>query len=250
MATLSAHLGYLFSDLPLEHRFAMARNSGFTCVEHPAPFSIPVARLRDLLEDNGLKIAQISSGMGKQGEKGLASLPGREEEFRDDFARALDYAEEVGCPFVHAMAGVNGDNATYLNNLDVALKLAEDRKPELLIEAISAATVEGYFMSDIATLIELAKERGFKVLIDTFHACVTGYNPAEEIKRAGASLGHVHIADFPGRAEPATGTIDFAAVLDALRTPSFSGAIGFEYIPSGPSHLDWLPQWRRMLSDG
>ncbi|MCJ7873379.1 TIM barrel protein [Phaeobacter sp. J2-8] len=247
MATLSAHLGYLFPDLPLEQRFPRARDSGFTCVEHPAPFAIPAATLRGILDDTGLKIAQISSGMGQQGEKGLASLPGREAEFHDDFARALDYAEDIHCPFVHAMAGVNGTMATYLNNLDVAQKLSENRAPNLLIEAISDATVAGYFMSDIATLIALAQERGFKVLIDTFHTCATGYDPAEALLRAGASLGHVHIADFPGRAEPATGTIDFAAVHDALHNLSYAGAIGFEYVPSGPNHLDWLPQWGQMF---
>ncbi|MBT0958919.1 TIM barrel protein [Alphaproteobacteria bacterium KMM 3653] len=249
MATLSAHLGYLFPDLPLEQRFLRARDSGFTCVEHPAPFSIPAETLRGILDGNGLKIAQISSGMGQQGEKGLASLPGREAEFRDDFARALDYAEGIHCPFVHAMAGVNGTMATYLNNLDVAQKLSENRAPELLIEAISNTTVPGYFMSDIATLLALAQERGFKVSIDTFHACATGYDPAEALLRAGASLGHVHVADYPGRAEPETGTIDFAAMHDALRSLPYCGAIGFEYVPSGPSHLDWLPWWKQKFGD-
>ncbi|WP_394199295.1 TIM barrel protein [Litoreibacter albidus] len=246
-STLSAHLGYLFTNLPLMDRFSKARGAGFDCVEHPAPFDISPSEMVDLLETNGLKMAQISSGMGRSGEKGLASLPDREDEFKEGFSRALDYAEHIGCPFVHAMAGVKGDETTYLKNIDVAQKLSEGRTPELLIEAISSATVPDYFMSDVDRLLDLATSRKFKVLIDTFHACAMQCDPADAIRRAGSALGHVHIADFPGRAEPGTGTTNFQGILSALDAIAFSGAIGFEYVPSGQHHLNWMTKWTAHL---
>ncbi len=242
----SAHLGYLFTELPLEQRFAAANAAGFEAVEHPAPFAIPASRMRDLLHAHGLRMAQITSGMGNAGEKGITCLPGREVEFRDGYARALDYAEAIDCPFVHPMAGVGGEAATYQANVEVAVQLAEARKPRVLVEAISDAAVPGYHMAHIDDLLALARrlEGRVSVLIDTFHATADGHDPAAALIAAGQYLGHVHIADAPGRHEPATGRIDFAAVLNTLADLKFKGAIGFEYLPSGPDHLGWLPEWR------
>jgi hydroxypyruvate isomerase len=245
--SFSAHLGYLFADLPLERRFAAARAAGFEAVEHPAPFAIAPADLRGLLDENGLRLVQITSGLGKGAEKGIASLPGREAEFRDGFARALDYAEAVGCGFVHPMAGLGGDAAAYRANLDMAVRLAEGRGPRVLVEAISATAVPGYFMAHVEDLLALAQgfDGRIKLLIDSFHAKADGHDPAEAILAAGSLLGHVHIADFPGRHEPSTGVIDFTRVLAALDEIGFLGAIGFEYLPSGADHLSWLPEWQR-----
>lgn len=244
----SAHLGYLFTDLPLEQRFAAARTAGFEAVEHPAPFNIAPPRMRELLEANGFQMAQITSGMGNAGEKGIACLPGREAEFRESYTRALDYAETVGCPFVHPMAGVGGNEATYRENIEVAVRLTEGRSPRVLIEAISGAAVPGYHMAHIDDLLALAGslEGRISVLIDTFHATADGHNPAETIAAAGHFLAHVHIADFPGRHEPTTGDVDFVSVFNALNDIGFMGSIGFEYLPSKADHLSWLPEWRNI----
>ncbi|WP_114965778.1 TIM barrel protein [Alkalilacustris brevis] len=244
----SAHLGYLFTDLRLEQRFAAARAAGFDAVEHPDPTALPPARLRALLGENGLRLAQMTSGTGNPGEKGLASLPGREAEFRDGFARALDYAEGVECPFVHPMAGVGGDAATYRRNIEAAAALCEGRRPRLLAEAISEAAVPGYFMASVDTLLSLAADMDgrLSVLIDTFHACASGCDPVAALRAAAPWLGHVHIADHPGRGEPGTGAIAFEPVLATLYELRFSGAVGFEYHPTGPDHLNWLPDWASM----
>jgi len=242
----SAHLGYLFTEVPLDQRLAAAAEAGFEAVEHPAPFAIPASRMRELLDENGLRMAQITSGMGTAGEKGTACLPGREAEFRDGYARALDYAEAIDCPFVHPMAGVGGEDSTYRANVGAAVRLAEGRKPRVLVEAISNAAVPGYHMAHIDELLTLAQAMSgqISVLIDTFHATADGHDPAAAILAAAPFLGHVHIADAPGRHEPATGKIDFATVFNTLADLEFKGAIGFEYLPSGPDHLGWLPTWR------
>lgn len=242
----SAHLGYLFTDLPLEARFGAARQAGFEAVEHPSPFQIPADRLRALLSGHGLVMAQITSGMGAAGEKGIASLPGREAEFRDGFARALDYAEAIGCPLVHVMAGTDGDTATYRVNLEVAVRLAEGRVPRVLIEAISHAAVPGYVMSRVEDLLDMAAAfpGQIGVLVDSFHAKSGDWDPAAAILAAGDALAHVHVADAPGRHEPGSGDIDFAAFWDAIARCGYRGAIGFEYLPSGSDNLSWLPDWR------
>lgn len=246
MIRFSAHLGYLFTDLPLKRRFAAAAAAGFEAVEHPAPFAIPASQMARLLSDHGLHMAQITSGMGAAGEKGIASLTGREDEFRDSYARALDYAEQIGCPFVHPMAGIGGDRATYLRNLDVAQTLCETRAPDLLIEAISIAAVPDYHLCHMDDLLALAAARPLRVLVDSFHARADGHDPATILRRAGSSLGHLHVADHPGRNEPDSGDLDFTSVLNALTDLGYGGAVGFEYLPEATDHLNWMPQWRGM----
>lgn len=247
----SAHLGYLFTDLPLERRFAAAAAVGFEAVEHPAPFAIAATQMLSLLQDNNLVMAQITSGSGNPGEKGLAALAGREDEFRDGFARALDYAEAIECPFVHPMAGVGGDNRTYRSNMDFAIRSSQARAVRVLVEAISPAAVPGYFMSQIDSLLALARTAAGEigVLIDTFHAKVDGREPAAALRAAGPFLSHVHVADYPGRHQPATGNLDFSAVFQTLADLNYQGAVGFEYVPEGSMHLDWLPEWRELRSN-
>lgn len=241
---LSAHIGYLFTDVPLEARPAAARAAGFDAVEHPAPFAIAAPELRAILTDLGLGLAQITSGMGAAGEKGLASLPGREAEFRDGYARALDYAEEAGSPFVHAMAGVNGDDVTYRANIEAAMRMAEGRRPQVLIEAISHRAVSGYHLHRLSQLLQMGRDYpALRLLIDTYHATANNEDPLTAIAAAGGQLGHIHIADFPGRAEPGSGALDFTPLFAALKAADYAGAIGFEYIPSGDGHLGWMPSF-------
>ncbi|SMO93155.1 hydroxypyruvate isomerase family protein [Paracoccus laeviglucosivorans] len=255
MNRLSAHIGYLYADLPLAERLAAAAHDGFTAVEHPGPYDIPAPQMRQRLNDLGLTFAQITSGMGGPGEKGLACLPGRETEFRAGFQRALDYAQQIGCPFVHPMAGVVQGSwldaaGTYQANLGWALEQADAAGMRVLIEAI---TIPGYFMG---TLEAAAKTQDAfagrpALLIDSYHAAVLDTDPAQWIAANAARIGHVHMADHPGRHEPGTGRIDFAAMLSALQAAGYGGAIGFEYIPSitTTESTRFLAGWKRLLPD-
>ncbi len=247
MTRLSAHIGYLYTELPLAGRLAAAAADGFTAVEHPEPWGIPAAEMRARCADLGLAFAQLSSGMGEAGEKGLAALPGREEAFRRDVLRALDYAEEIGCPYLHPMAGLGGEAETYRRNLDWALRAAEGRL-RLLVEAI---TLPGYHMArlDQALALRAGLGPGVTLLFDSYHAAVLGEDAAGWIAAHGESIGHVHIADHPGRHQPGSGVLDFGALRAALSATGYSGAIGFEYVPDGQEHLaflaDWLPPFEQ-----
>ena len=257
MNRLSAHLGYLYTELPLAERLAAAARDGFTAVEHPAPYAIAAPEMRRRLGDLGLGFAQITSGMGNPGEKGLAALPGREDDFRAGFLRARDYAAEVGIPFVHPMAGVPGvapsDSPgwaeTYHANIAWSLTQLDGFDQRLLVEAI---TIPGYAMPSLAAAIALqdAYPGAIALLLDSFHAATLGEDAPAWIAVHGARIGHVHIADHPGRHEPGTGRLDFAALLGALAKAPYGGAIGFEYIPSTSTaeSLRFLPGWIAALS--
>lgn len=253
MNRLSAHIGYLYTELPLADRLAAAARDGFTAVEHPGPYDIPAAEMRRRLDDLGLSFSQITSGMGREGEKGLACLAGREAEFRVGFDRALDYAQAIGCPYVHPMAGVVEGGwldagEVYRANLGWALERCEGSGVRLLVEAI---TIPGYYMGTLTAAAELqdAFAGRLDLLFDSYHAAVLGEDPAAWVAAHATRIGHVHIADHPGRHEPGTGTVDFAVLLSALAGAGYRGAIGFEYIPSTTTteSARFLSRWKRSL---
>lgn len=257
MKLLSAHIGYLYTELPLPDRLAAAARDGFTAVEHPEPYAVQAAEMRLRLDDLGLAFAQITSEMGdsRRGEKGLAALPGREADFRAGFDRALDYAVTVKCPFIHPMAGVPGLDAdpaevqtTYRGNIAWALARCAGSGVRLLVEAI---TIPGYAMATLGQAAALQDDFDgrLSLLLDSYHAATLGIDPAAWVAANPARVGHVHIADHPGRHEPGTGRIDFPGLLTALRDAGYAGAIGFEYIPAQNTmnSVRFLPDWKREL---
>jgi hydroxypyruvate isomerase len=221
------------------------------------------------LSDAGMRFSQMGAAGGdaSRGEKGLVALPGREGEFRDALRRALDYAEAIGCPLVHPMAGVvtgadTGDRdrdrdrdyaeATYRANLGYAVEECRGRPLSILIEAISDKVVPGYFVSRLDQALRLADTVApgeITLLADSFHAASDGIDLKAFVAAHAGRIGHVHIADFPGRHEPGSGGLDFAELLKTLVHSGYKGAIGFEYVPSRPTDetLGWMPSWKTLL---
>lgn len=254
MIRLSAHIGYLYADLPLAERPAAAARDGFTAIEHPEPWALPAAEMRALITDLGLTFTQVTSGMGNPatGEKGLAALPGREGDFRRGFDRAANYALGVGAGFVHPMAGLAPEDdpearRVYAGNLAWAMDRLRGTGLKLLVEAI---TIPGYHLGSLAYASEVQDRFGAAQLFDTYHAAALGADPAAWIATNAARICHVHIADHPGRHQPGTGSLDFPRILTALRSTGYAGAIGFEYIPSVATteSAAFLPEWRVLLT--
>jgi 2-dehydrotetronate isomerase len=254
MNRLSAHIGYLYADLPLADRPVAAARDGFTAIEHPEPWEMPAVEMSALIRDLELTFIQVTSGMGDptRGEKGLAALPGREADFRRGFDRAVDYALGVGAGFVHPMAGLAPADdpearGVYAANLDWAAERIGGTGLTLLIEAIS---IPGYHLAALNYASEVQDRFGAAQLFDTYHAATLGADPATLIAANAARIGHVHIADYPGRHEPGTGTLDFPRILAALQQASYARAIGFEYLPSCPTteSATFLPGLKALLS--
>ena len=254
MPRFAANLTMMYNEHAFLDRFAACARDGFRAVEYLFPYEHPAAEIRARLDGNGLVQALFNAPPGDwaAGERGLASLPGREDEFRRSVETALDYARTIGNDKLHVMAGLvgmDGDRArhheTYLRNLAWAAEAAHGDGIQILIEPINQRDMPGYFLNRQDEGQAICREVGapnLRVQFDCYHCQIVEGDLAMKLKRDFAGIGHIQIAGVPERHEPDIGELNYPylfALIDAL---GYDGWIGCEYRPkAGTSEgLGWL----------
>lgn len=254
MPRFAANLSMMYNEHAFLDRFAAAAADGFQAVEYLFPYEHPAAELRARLDANGLTQALFNAPPGDwaAGERGLASLPGREAEFRDAVGRALEYAGVIGNDRVHVMAGLvpaNADRAryraTYLENVAFAAKAAAAQGVTIVLEPINTRDMPGYFLNRQDDAQAICKEVGaanLKVQFDCYHCQIVEGDIAMKLKRDMPGIGHIQIAGVPERHEPDLGELNYPYLFDLIDTLGYQGWIGCEYRPrAGTSAgLGWL----------
>lgn len=252
MLRLNAHLGYQFTEFDPLERFAQAAKAGFKAVEWPAVYAHDPAQLREIIDRHCLQWVQVTLPFGdtRKGEKGVAALPGREDEFAAGLNEAIRYARVLGARWIHPMAGVVSAwdevaRATYLKNVRRAVETAADNGLGTLIEVIGSGEVPGYAMCDYRRADEVCDEIGaesLRLLLDTYHAQIVTGDATTLVEEWTGRIGHVQIADVPGRHEPGTGNIDFARLFSLLENTGYDAWVGCEYKPQNGTWagLDYL----------
>ena len=250
MLRFAANLSFMYGEYAFPDRFAAAAKDGFTGVEYLFPYEFPAQQLSAWLKANGLVQVLFNAPPGdwSAGERGLASLPGKEAEFRAAIYTALEYAQALSCPRVHVMAGVNtGVRSTFVDNLAWAAELAVPAGIELLIEPINPRDMPGYFLNRQDEAHSIVNEIGspaLKVQMDLYHCQIVEGDVSMKLRKylGDKSVGHLQIASVPDRNEPDRGELNCDYVLDLIDQLGFDGWIGCEYRPkAGTSEgLSWL----------
>ncbi|MET0293169.1 MAG: TIM barrel protein [Steroidobacteraceae bacterium] len=253
MLRLAANLSTLFPERTLAERFDAAAAAGFRAVEMQFPYALSPAEVRARLDASGQELVLFNAppGDAARGERGLAGLPDREAEFRDSFALALDYAGATGCPRIHVMAGLQIDadsRAEQLDRFRDNLAFACDRAAEVgvtvMIEPINPVDVPGYLLRDNATAVALMDalvRPNLRLQYDFYHQQIIAGDLARRFDALIDRIGHVQIADNPGRHEPGTGEISYDWLLAHVSASAYDGWVGCEYLPSSGQGgaLDW-----------
>ena len=257
MIKLSANLSFLFTELPFEKRFNAASNLGFKAVEFLFPYNYKINNLKSWLGDANIKLILFNSYPGniKNGEKGIACLIGRENEFREKFNLALEYAEQLSCPFIHIMPGIESNPANknkyrdiFKKNLYYAANLSERKNITILIEAINNRDIPNYhlnFVSDAIDIIEELKHPSLKLQLDLYHAQIMSGNITSIIKNSITHTKHIQIAAPPLRHEPDKGEINYPFIFNTIEELNYEGYIGCEYNPSTNTQdsLQWAKNY-------
>ncbi|WP_151637380.1 2-oxo-tetronate isomerase [Noviherbaspirillum aerium] len=244
MPKFAANLTMMFNEVPFLERFSAAADAGFTAVEFLFPYEHPAEDISRALKDNGLQnvLFNMPPGAWAEGERGLASLPGREEEFREGIDKAIRYAQELGTPMLHVMSGLlpaGGDRgvarATYVANLRQACAEAARHNITILIEPINTRDIPGYFLNTQAEAHAIREEIGapnLKVQMDFYHVQIVEGDIAMKVRRYLPHIGHIQIAGVPERNEPDTGEINYPYLFKLLDEVGYGGWLGCEYRPA------------------
>ena len=245
MPKLAANLSMMFNEVPFLDRFDAAAKAGFTAVEFLFPYEWPAAELKRRLAANGLTQALFNMPPGDwaNGERGLASLPGRVQEFRDNVAKALDYAEILDCKLVHCMAGIPPAGthpvtaaALFASNVAWAAEQAHKAGRRLALEPINHRDMPGYHLNTMAQGAAVVDALGIDrvgLQFDIYHCQTTEGDVTKRMEALFGRIVHMQIADVPARNEPGTGEIGWGFVLRRIDELGYTGWVGCEYRPKG-----------------
>jgi len=275
MPRFAANLSMLYNEHAFLDRFAAAAADGFEGVEYLFPYAFDAADIAARLRDHGLQQVLFNAPPGDwdAGERGLACLPGREAEFRQGFARALDYAQALDCPRIHVMAGLAPAGAerarlqaTYEANLAWAAEQAAADGRQVLIEPINPRDIPGFFLNTQAEAHRIVQALGapnLRVQFDLYHAQIVEGDVAMKIRQylPTGRVGHFQIAGVPLRHEPDHGELFHPYLFEVIDEVSaacgWQGWVGCEYRPRrGPvadgtsAGLGWLKAWRDAQAQG
>ncbi len=243
MLRFTPNLTMLFTEHAFLDRFAAARDAGFTHVELQFPYAHPPEAVAGAARRAGVEVVlfNLPAGDWRGGERGIAALAGREGEFRAGVDQALRYAEALGTQKLNALAGVvpaakRREALDVLDaNLRVAVEALQTRGVSLVVEAINGYDVPGFLLQvagDLEAVLQRLEPLEARMQLDVYHLQRSQGELVGTITRHLPRIGHVQIADVPGRHEPGTGEIRYDFVLDALEGLGYEGFVGLEYLPA------------------
>ncbi len=254
MPRFSANLSTLFREYAPLDRCRAAAEAGFRAVEFQFPYDLDLGALAGAIGEFGhaVSVINVPAGDLMNGGEGTAAVPGREAEFRDGVALAAEYVTEIGARSVNVLAGCPSPErgreacrATLAGNLRHAADTLGRVGVRVVVEAINDIDRPGFLLprvADVAELLEAVDHPNVAIEFDLYHVETIGDPIVETLERFRDLVGHVQFADVPGRHEPGTGRIDFAAAFAAIDASGYDGFVAAEYFPEGRTEdgLGWF----------
>jgi hydroxypyruvate isomerase len=246
MPRFSANLSFLFQEHGFLDRFEAAARCGFKAVEYMSPYDHPAQEIASRLTDNGLTQALFNLPLGNfdKGERGLACLPGREDDFKRSADVAVRYAKALNCKTVNCLAGIRPSEvsheaaiATLTANLAFAAEQLAREGILLVLEPINHFDIPGYLInrsSEGMAMLDALNHPNLKLQYDIYHM------------QRMEGIGHIQIADNPGRHEPGTGELNFPFLLAEIDRLGYQGWVGCEYRPKAATAegLGWMKDYK------
>ena len=254
----SANISILFKEAPFLDRFGRARDAGFSAVEFWWPgHEADIGDVDRAVKSAGLDVALFNFDAGDMpaGDRGLISDPEREEQFRENVPVALELARSLGCGRLNILAGHEIEGIEREMQLDFAsenVRLAADAAAEhgigVVVEAVNTFENGPYLLYTTEQAVEFVQSVGREnvwIQHDFYHMQRMEGNLVANLREHFDHIGHVQIADSPGRGEPGTGEIHYPFVLGELVRIGYEGYVGLEYNPTTETteeSLAWLPR--------
>src|SRR5262245_34082733 len=251
MPRLAANLAYMFTERPLIERFGAAAAAGFKAVELQFPYDHPPSAIKAALQQHGLTQLGVNTAVGsRQGDCGLAAVPGREPEWEAVFRQALDYVVAIGGSAIHCMTGKAAPeqrpaaDKVFVSNLTRAAEAAAEKNITLLIEPINTRDRPDYYLSRVehaADVIARIGKPNVKIQYDLYHVQIMQRDLIRRFEKHQPLIGHIQIAAVPSRQEPDLGEVNHVTVFAELDRLGYRGWVAGEYRPKGRTEdgLGW-----------
>ncbi|MBI2466887.1 MAG: TIM barrel protein [Candidatus Rokubacteria bacterium] len=261
MIRYAANLTLLFNETPFLERFGRAAAAGFRAVEFLFAHNVEQDGVERELRRHGLELVLFDPEAGDfaAGDRGYLCDPARRDHLQKTIDDAIATAKRLGCRRLNVLAGnrVEGsfDDAmrrTVVENLKTAAPRARAAGMTLLIEALNTWESPRYFLDRSRLGLEIVREvsePNVRFQYDAYHMQRMEGQLIETLTKNLQWIGHVQIADVPGRHEPGTGEVNYRNLLAALEAAGYDGYVGLEYRPSGKTEdsLAWLPREARSV---
>jgi hydroxypyruvate isomerase len=257
MLRFAASVNLMFNEVPLPERFAAAKAAGFDAVEVQYPYAMAIDDMRAAIVGADVEVILMNTPQGdaSAGERGLGALPGREADFEEAFAKALDYANAADCKMIHVTAGVPPADAEpakidriLIRNLKAALAASADSGVTLLVETLNHRDFPGYHVVKFAharRLIEAVADPRLGFQLDLYHRQINDGDLEHALRDYIDIARHIQIAGAPARNEPDTGEINYRHLFAVIEELGWRGWIGAEYRPKGETVAGL--GWRKSL---
>lgn len=254
MPKFAANISMLFGEFDFIARFSAAAKAGFAGVEYVGPYAFSKQQVAEALHTNKLKqvLFNLPPGNWDAGERGIGCLPDRVGEFQDGVGKSIDYAKALDCTMINCLAGivpptVTRDKAwaTLAANLNFASKALKQEGIQLIVEPINRFDIPGFLLNTSAegiAMIDAAATDNLKLQYDIYHMQRMEGELAATMTRLLPRIGHIQLADNPGRNEPGTGEINYPFLFRHLEGLGYQGWIGCEYKPKSGTEagLGWI----------
>jgi hydroxypyruvate isomerase len=257
---LIANLSMMFQETALPARVQAARDAGFSGVEIQFPEAAELDAIKTASTHCDMPVTLINVPRGAGDAVGLACLPDQEDAYRAAVATCRSNAIALGVQKINVLSGrpakgtPHADSLAMLKrNLIHTADVMAEIGVQVMLEPVNRIDVPGFFVSGLAeglAVLDAVDHPNLALQFDLYHMALTEPDLPAAIRLAGARIGHVQFADTPGRYEPGTGTIDFAAAFSALRETGYDGAVSAEYTPKNTTAegLGWIEDFKRMLT--
>jgi len=258
MVRFCANLSMLFAEAPFLERFGRARAAGFDAVEFQFPYDFPADAIRAELDRHQFELVLFNMPAGDfaAGDRGMANDPARLDDFRSSLDTAMEYARVLKPAKMNCMAGTRlvdvpdgKQRATLIANLRMAADRAGAEGVLLVTEPLNPNDAPNFFLprpSDGFAIVAAANHPNLKVEYDVYHAQRTEGEIVATIRNNIAAIGHIQVADNPGRNEPGTGELNWPFIFAAIDGAGYDTRIGLEYKPSTErteDSLGWMKEY-------
>ncbi|MEF8853861.1 MAG: TIM barrel protein [Haloarculaceae archaeon] len=237
MVRTSVCLEMVLNDEPFHERVARAANLGADGVEFWGWREKDLDAIRAATAAHDVPIVGCTAG-------GTLTDPDWVDEAAGTVRESIRVAAELNCRNLIVTTGSEQDGFDRSTQHDAVVDVlsavtpdAEAAEVTLVLEPLNTAVDHpGYYLTSSSEGFEIVDEVGserVRLLYDVYHQQITEGNIIQTVTENVDRIGHIHVADVPGRHEPGTGELNYPHIVSAIEDAGYDGYVGCEFSPLG-----------------